>query len=271
MRRPRSLLLAIVVATLSTTATARAQERDDKAKCLASYEQAQRLRKQALLRASMRELAICSRDLCPALIRSECVRWMDEANAALPTVVLTVLGPDGKEVTDASVKIDDDPVSADVPGMALPIDPGLHVVRFERGAASVEQKIVVHEGEKRRKVEASFPAPPPKPAPDPSSSSRAPGPLQEPVPAGSSRPVPTLAVVFGGAGLLALGGFSLFAIKGASDKSDLDGCKPFCSQEAIDSNKRTFLVADIFLGTAVVTLGVATVLFLTRGRGTNVR
>lgn len=238
---------------------------DEKKVCLESYEKAQRLRADAKLRASTKELVTCSREVCPAMIKGDCGKWLEEVDQSLPSVVFAVMGPDGKEVSDVKISMDDEVLATEVTGTAVVVDPGNHSFKFERGGATVEERFVIREGEKRRKLEVSFA---PKPAPPPAATpGTQPDPTRPPPETASpegSRPVPALVWVLGGVGIAALGAFAGFAIKGMGDKSDLDRCKPSCPQEAIDDNKKTFVVGDVFLAGGLVALGAATILYLTR-------
>jgi hypothetical protein len=76
-----------------------------------------------------------------------------------------------------------------------------------------------------------------------------------------------LAYVFGGTALVALGAFSVFALKGIRDRAALiDDCKPSCASSDIDRVHNTFLVADVALAVGLVSGGLATYFFLA-GRG----
>ena len=271
-----STACALLVLASTTAWSGFAHAEDDKAACLDSYVKAQKLRQDAKLRTAMSELAKCSREACPAMIRAECTKWQTETEQSIPSVVFSVHGPDGSDLTDVKVTMDDEVLASDLKGTAINVDPGPHRFLFERpGNAPKELKLVVLlEGEKRRKIDVVLAAadrapaatpvtlPPPPPAK---------GEKGEDAPSGPSRPIPTSVFVLGGIGIAAFGGFVGFALSGYSGKSDLDDCKPFCSKDQIDDNKTTFLISDIFLGVSVVSLGVATYLFLTRpeARSTN--
>lgn len=261
----RKALFPLTLVALTVAVPARAA--DDKKACLESYEKAQRLRADVKLRASIKELATCSRDVCPALIKKECGKWLEEVDQSMPSVVFEVTGPDGREVADVKVTMDDEVLVTEITGTAVVVDPGNHAFKFERAGQVLEERFVIREGEKRRKLEVSFvpklapapaPAPPPAPTPPPQ-----PNPIADPT-AGESRPVPAIVWVLGGIGVVSLGAFAGFAFKGIGEKSDLDACKPRCTDAQIDDNKRTFVVADVFLGVGVVALGTAAVLFFTR-------
>ena len=70
--------------------------------------------------------------------------------------------------------------------------------------------------------------------------------------------------ILGGVGVASLGGFAFFALRGGSTRSDLDSCKPFCSQDDIDSSKQNYVIGDVFLGVSIVALAGAVILYVTR-------
>jgi hypothetical protein len=135
-------------------------------------------------------------------------------------------------------------------GRPIELDPGEHVVRFERpSSAAIERRIVVAEGEKARVVRVDIaPAPVPVPAPAP----------EQP------RPMPWTFYVLGGVGLLSLGGFAAFGLAGLHGEQGLEDCSPNCSSARIDAVRQDYIVADVFLAVSVVALGAATIVALTR-------
>jgi hypothetical protein len=67
----------------------------------------------------------------------------------------------------------------------------------------------------------------------------------------------------GGVAVVGLAGFVGFGISGRSQQSDLDDCKPNCSQGDVDDMKRTYLFADIALGVAAIAGGAAAYFYFT--------
>jgi hypothetical protein len=231
---------------------------DPKVKCANAYEQAQRTRKKGELRASHAHLMVCTDPVCPAVLRDECLRWIEEVQRALPTVVFAVRDPAGQDITDVRVLVDGALLAEKVDGKAHELDPGSHTLRFEsEGSVTVEQTVVIREGDKLRTLSVTLPsAAPVDDAPK--------KPMTDDAP---SRPIPASVYVFSAVGLVGLGGFAYFGLKGKSEKTTLDQCKPACNPDDVDHNKRTFLYSDVALGVGVVSLGIATVLFLTRPEG----
>lgn len=234
----------------------------DKQTCLAEYEETQKLKKSGKLLDAKKHSLVCAQDGCPTVVRDDCTQWSVELEKTIPTIVLVVTDADGRDVTDAVAYLDGKKITSHVEGKAIALDPGAHKLRVEReGYDTIEQNVVAHEGDKNRNVTVKFPN-------KAGAEAATPPPVTTPVDtAPRTRPVPTAAWVFTGLGIAGVGGFVAFGLMGSSKKSDLDSsaCKPSCAQDDVDAVKRDFLVADIALGVGVISLGVATVLFLTRG------
>lgn len=232
----------------------------DKEACLAAYEETQKLRKEGKLLSAKKEALVCAQDGCPAVVRDDCTSWSVEIDKSTPTIVLAVSDAEGRDVTDAKVFLDGEEVKAHVSGKAIALDPGSHKLRVEReGEAPIEQEVIAREGEKNRTVTVKFGS---KPAPSDDGTS----PPAAPATPGD-RPTPTATWALAGLGVAGLAAFAAFGLQGNSKKSDLDarGCKPGCPQADVDSVKTSYLLADVGLGVAVVSFGLAAIFYATRG------
>jgi hypothetical protein len=114
-----SLALALTLAAWA----ARASEEDDKRVCLSTYVEAQSTRQEGKLGASQRALEKCGAQVCPGVIRNDCVRWLREVTDAMPTVVLSATGSDGRDVADVRVSIDGQPLASHLDGGRCPWTP----------------------------------------------------------------------------------------------------------------------------------------------------
>ena len=218
--------------------------------CFDAYEQAQRTRLESRLRASREQLLICVRDACPASLRADCLRWLDEVDKSLPTVVLVARGPNG-DVANVRVLVDGEPLTDRLGGASIPMDPGTHVFRFvDATGKAVERNVVVREGERNQRVVATFEGN--EGAPD--------------------RAIPASAYVLGGVGVLGATGFAVFGLRGLAGKSDLDACKGHCASDEVDAVRRDFVIADVSLGIGILALGAAAyVVFRDSGAATRDR
>ncbi len=249
---------ALAVVTLLSFAPTAAWAGPDKATCVAEYEETQKLKKSGKLLEAKSHALLCAQAGCPAVVRDDCTSWSAELEKTIPTIVLVVTDAEGHDVTDAVAYVDGEKVSSHVEGKAIALNPGTHKLRVEReGYDTIEQDLVAHEGDKNRSIAVKFPKKGGEDKPPP--------PVADPTPV--ARPVPTTAWVLGGIGVAGIAGFAAFGLMGSSKKNDLDsrGCKPACPSSDVDAAKRDFLIADIALGVGIVSLGIATVMILTRG------
>jgi hypothetical protein len=205
----------------------------------------------------------CSRDVCPAIVRRDCTRWLAELQELWPSVVLGAKDDAGRDLSAVRVTMDGKPLAPSVDGKPVLVDPGAHVFRFEaEGYEPVEQDVVMHASEKGRAIEVQFGAnagvvpAPPKPA-----GKGAPGP--EP-PAGDASP---WAWVFAGVAVVAFGTEAYFGVSGLGDRSNLEAqpCArtATCTAGSVQSVRTKFAVADVALGIGVVSAVVSAYLFLT--------
>jgi hypothetical protein len=250
-----------MTAAVLLSSDARAQSVEE---CSRAYEEAQERRQEKRLLEARKRLLVCVQDACPAAARADCSRWLAEVDAGTPTVVLEVIGRDGRQVLDARVALDGMPFAGGLDGVAAAVDPGPHTFRFEvAGEVPVERRVVVLEGQKNVKVSASYA---PRAAPTTTVTVPPPGGYVE------ERPTPVAVWVLGGVGALALGSFAFFGISAVTQEDDLSECDPRnnpkdpvgCSEEDLDEVLRNRIVADVSLGVGIVALGAATVVYLTR-------
>ena len=232
------------------------------AACVKAYEKGIDARERGALRAARAHFVTCAADACPKAMRVDCARWLDEVDASLPSIVVGAKDARGNDLFDLRVKVDGEPVEDVQAGRPLVLDPGPHVVHFERGKApaleSQDVKVLLRTGEHNRAVIATMAAPAeggtdigigPRPPPPASTSSGGP---------------PAATWIFGGVGVVGLGLFGTFAILGSTEKSRLrTACAPGCTDGEVSSARTDYLVADIALGVGIVSLGIATYFLLT--------
>jgi hypothetical protein len=250
MTRRRSVAsrLAAVALSLAAAMTATAQARAQATNaCFDAAVAGQELRNAGKLLAANEQFLACVRPSCPEEVVRDCSRWLVELAGVTPSLVFAARDAAGRDLTDVHVVVDQGAPISVSDGRPLPLDPGLHRVRFARaGQDDIVQDIEVRAGEKNRVVAAQFLSP-----------------ETPPVAATPARSVPVGTWIAGAAGVLALGVFGYFGIRGIGDFQQ-HGCDAGCSAADKSNVTTEFRVADVALGTAVVALGVATVLYLTR-------
>lgn len=256
-RTPSAFFSLALVTSLLAAPSARA----DTEVCLKAYADAQRLRKDAKLLESRKELLVCSQDDCATMLRKDCSLWLGEVNEQIPALAVRVVGPDGCDRPDAAISVDDADVAGAAEGRPFELDPGPHVIRASVGGRVKEQSVVVSAGERKRNVTIAFPGG----ARAVCGMARAPeGSSPSPRATPKARPVPPLVWVLGAAGLVSAGVAAGFGASAFDQKASLDLCKGSCAQADVDSMQRTFLVADVAAIVAVSSLVAAGVLYILR-------
>jgi hypothetical protein len=234
----RAFASAIAIASVIVPTLAGAQAKDP---CITAYEQAQTLRKDGKFIDAREQAQLCSRDACPAILVKDCTRWIGELDASTGSVICEAKTTSGKELTDVRVTIDGNVVTSRLDGRPIPVDPGKHRIHFERRGATHDETALVREGEKNRRITATFPDAPVE-----------------------SKGLPTGFWIFGGISIVALGTATFFALDGMAKKDDLEACKPRCSPSEVDSMSASFTVADVALGAGVVAVAATIYLLLSR-------
>jgi hypothetical protein len=160
------LLLGLL---LPASLVATAAVADDKAACLDAATKAQRFKDTHKLVEAREQLRICAAAECPAVVQTDCANWLAEVEKALPTVVVIAKSGAGADLVDVKVTVDGHPFVTKLDGQAIPMNAGPHTFHFEGADGTLDQQVVVTEGEKSQKVAIVLGAPPP--APDTSGSS----------------------------------------------------------------------------------------------------
>lgn len=268
------MLAAVVAGTVVLGGAADAQtppHRTESEACFAAAEAAQPLLKEHKLRAALRELSLCARDVCPRAARADCRTWLDEALKVEPSLVFRAreAHPGGDvAVVDVRVTIDGERITDRLDDTPVALDAGTHAVVFEHaGFPARRERIDVRQGEVRRIVEVVFGS-------TPSSSSVEFGPPSAPLPQDAPPtvvPPPSEggapAAFWGllGGGAIATGLGITFEISGLAKRSHLvDTCRPTatCSQADVDAARTQVLTGDIVLGVgAALLVGAAYVYF----------
>ena len=252
---------------------------DEKQACIAASDDAQQLRIDGKLIAAQARLLDCARPECPAIVRQDCAQWMEELVAALPTVVLGARDDQGRDVLSVKASMDGVPVTERLDGRPMPVDPGVHIFRFEStasttiGGASVDAQVLVRAGEKNREITVTFPAARPPAA----EAARPPIPAVAPPTAEGARPeatyarragVPALAWVFGGVAAAALGTALAFEVAQAFDYDHLSAtCAGHCSPDQVGHVAAERWISGITAGVGALSLGAAAYFFLARPTG----
>jgi hypothetical protein len=146
-----------------------------KDQCVTANGQAQELRRERKLSAAREQLHTCADPSCPAMVRDDCVKRLDELERAQPSVVFDVKDTRGADVIDVRVSMEGQTLTEHLDGSAMRVDPGVHVFTFEvTGQPAVTEKLLVREGEVGRRESVVIPLPASAPAHTPLASEPAP-------------------------------------------------------------------------------------------------
>jgi hypothetical protein len=171
MKRAISILPAAIVALLPMLSSPAVYAADPTtADCLAASDNSVTLSNQHKLRAARSQLLVCGAASCPADVRKECFRHVEEINAAIPTIVFEARDAAGRDIGAVRVTMDGELLAERLQGTPLSLDPGEHAFVFEAaGQPPVNKQLIVRESQKDRRETITFgeqaPQPTPQPAP----------------------------------------------------------------------------------------------------------
>jgi hypothetical protein len=125
--------------------------------CLTAHSRGQDVQEQGKLSLARKLFLTCAQAACPALVRDDCAREVDELARMLPTLTFAARDRGGADLPDTAVYVDEILTATRLDdGKAYEVDPGRHVVKFVHGSTDQVVTIVVGAGEKGRSVVASF-------------------------------------------------------------------------------------------------------------------
>jgi hypothetical protein len=125
--------------------------------CVNAYKQGRLLERAARLHQAKDSMLKCTKLICSAALRKECMAAVEKLERDAPTVVLEVTDDRGSPVTNVRVSMDGRPLVSRIDGRALPVDPGFHEFTFENaGVVFAKEKVVVLQGQRNRAVSASL-------------------------------------------------------------------------------------------------------------------
>ena len=198
-------------------------------------------------------------------MRGDCTKRLDELEAIQPSVIFEAKDGSGHDLGAVTVTMDGHPFVDKLDGTALDVDPGGHEFTFTTpDQPSVTEKLIIKEGEKRRRervIIGPLPPPPPQPVPVQPAS-------------GGLGTQSVLGIVAGGVGVTGVVVGSVFGLLTASaisaQKSDCPGngsCPSFAqaaSEHSSGSTDGTISTVAFIAGGALIAGGA--VLFFTGRR-----
>ncbi len=261
LRRTTARLALSAAGCLLSASALAAEDAPNQQQCADSYVNAQTMRRDGDLMGAREQLLVCASQTCLAAVQKDCAQWLTEVESSLPTVVFEV---EGADVKDVHVAVDGQPVDEDAhAGRAVSLNPGKHTFKFTFPDGTTSEKTVtLLEGQKNKAVKAGAKL-----------DTSAGGPDIEDTPGGDDEQgaasASALPWAFVGLGVVGFGVATGFWLDASSKLDDLDssGCAPNCASSDRDAIEQSRLIGDIGFGVGVVSLGVATVLWLGSGNG----
>ena len=234
--RARRVTLAWFAMLGAVSGTAKADM--TKAQCVKANSDAQSLRREGRFAEAREELQLCGGPTCPAIVRADCAKRLDELEAAQPTIVFAAKDESGRDLSEVTVVVDGRPIVGKLDGTALPIDPGSHEFTFTlAGQRPVRQTFVISEGQKGRQetllIDSSSPHPTPE-EPQPG--------VRKPVgtEGGGMAAQKTLALAAGGVGVAGVVIGGIFGLIASSKWADAQtDCGAACRADAPARNERS--------------------------------
>ena len=130
------------------------------ADCLAASDASIQLGDRHALRAERAQLLVCSAASCPADVRQECLRRVDDVSARIPTIVFSGKSASGGDLQAVRITMDGEVLATSLDGIAVPVDPGEHTFVFDApGQPALTRKLLVIEGQRDRREVAVFGGP----------------------------------------------------------------------------------------------------------------
>src|SRR5690606_28130671 len=101
---------------------------DDRNTCASAAENAQSLISDGSLLDAERDLLVCARPVCPQVVMTDCLAWLDDVRGKIPTLVVRA-HEGARDLSAVRVYVDGKLVRQSLDGLAFPVDPGLRVLR----------------------------------------------------------------------------------------------------------------------------------------------
>jgi hypothetical protein len=276
------------IALLSSLAAPSARADITKDHCIEANGKGQDLQHDGKLRAARVQLLSCAQASCPAILRNDCAKRLDELDRVQPAIVFETKDPAGNDVGAVRVTMDGAPFAERLDGTPLRADPGEHVFVFTSpGRDPLTRRLVLVERDvaRRERVVLELPAAPtqgPAPASPLPASASASGTND----AGSAGASPggmsatrVLGLVAGGVGVAGIGVGSVFGLmtgsawnKQKADCASSTSCPNHAqavSDHATVGTDGTIATVGFVAGGALLAAGV--VLFLAGGSSQEAR
>ncbi len=261
--------------TAARSRTSESPRKDPGRVCKRSYREAQRAERDGQLFEAKALLQQCGDPACGEFLEHQCTIGYARVSADIPSIVPSVTDAAGEPVVAVNVWLDDVLVAEEIDGLAIKLEPGLHVVAFETDADGVfaRRKIVARQGERNRRIDVRLHAPARRPhrraaTPPPAVAQREP----------TGTPAPTRHVrkdlvaapdepgtvtrrhsrlpgyLLIGLGVVGASGYGVLTYWGRQDNAALSTCSPNCPRASFEHVRKLYISANVSLGVGGVAL-----------------
>lgn len=251
---------------------ARHSQREEPARaCKRAYRLAQRAERDGQLFEAKAQLQRCGDPACGEFLEHQCTVGYARISADIPSIVPSVTDDAGDPVVAVNVWLDDVLVADQIDGMAIKLEPGLHVLAFETDADGIfaRRKIVARQGERNRLIDVRLHAPgrhPREVTPAPAHTETADEPrtarrVRKDLIADPDEPatvtrrhsrLPGYLLI--GLGALGATGYGLLTYWGRQDNAALSACSPNCPRASFEHVRKLYISANVSLGVGGVAL-----------------
>jgi hypothetical protein len=263
------------------TAAARgAHAAEDDRACSVAYARAQENERAAHLLTAREQLQTCAKPRCGKVLYEACTALFTQVEADIPSIVPVATDATGAPRVDVKVTMDGAPLTAEIDGRAIPVDPGMHEFAFSSNdAVFATRKVLVVQGQRNRPISATQEAAAqpsgekgekkialaasgdPETGNETAAEQAAEGAklsadatVVEHQPKHRSLALTyTLATV----GVVGLAGFGVMTEWGRKDNALLAQCSPSCPQASVDHVRRMYVAADVSLGVGIAALAAS--------------
>ena len=255
-----SLICCAVLCALTAAARGAHAAEDDRA-CSVAYARAQENERAAHLLTAREQLQTCAKPRCGKVLYEACTALFTQVEADIPSIVPVATDATGAPRVDVKVTMDGAPLTAEIDGRAIPVDPGMHEFAFSSNdAVFATRKVLVVQGQRNRPISATQEA-----AAQPSgekgekkialaaSGDPETGNETAAEQAAEGAKLSADATV----GVVGLAGFGVMTEWGRKDNALLAQCSPSCPQASVDHVRRMYVAADVSLGVGIAALAAS--------------
>ncbi len=210
--------------------------------CATAFDEAVSLRHAHKFIASRGAYAKCVATCTQEDVLRDCKDWHDQLDASIPSIDVRVVTSAGAVVRAFTTEIDGKAMEH----APLEVDPDEHVVTAHAAGTTVEERVVVHLGERPRVVELRLPG----------------APVQTVV----SRPIRWPTILASIVTVSAAGAGAAFETLGATQYSALGSCTSTrtCRPDDVNAAKTATIAGDVLVGTAIVAVVLTVLTYVLR-------